>query len=196
VGIEEQERMQELLAINSNLSKEVEKYKGLMRDARSAYHRVKGDLRITTANLKCAGSDRAHLLKLVEDMREQLDEMSEQLESEIALVNVPAAQALEEIWKHVFPSSYGEWEYPAQAMRHINAAFDEAWGEIRNLRGKMLLAEKNIWAAQDKTQQFVAELSDDYAKLKREHRELEEYTKDLERQLDAIEGCQVEKADD
>lgn len=191
MGIAEQERIQELLVVSDIAvqdavywRKEAEKFEGLMRDARTAYHTVKGDLRIATSNLNTTTKDRGHLLILIEDMREQLNDLTEQLEDKIRLVNAPAAEALEEIWRYVFPSSYGEWEYPAQAARHVQAVFDELWQDIRKLRGNILLLEKNIWGTQRQAEEMVQELSEKYHTLQAQHQELEEYTKDIERELD------------
>lgn len=44
------------------------------------------------------------------------------------LINVPAAQALDLMWRDIILSkdpNYGDWEYPGQAYRHLIAEYRE-----------------------------------------------------------------------
>lgn len=46
----------------------------------------------------------------------------------IDLVNVPAAQAIDDLWREVILGKmpgYGDWEYPGQAYRHLVAEYRE-----------------------------------------------------------------------
>jgi len=41
------------------------------------------------------------------------------------LLNAPCADALDFMWKKLFDESYGDWEYPGQAARHVVAVVNE-----------------------------------------------------------------------
>lgn len=61
------------------------------------------------------------------------------------LVNVPSAQALDELWKAVILSNkpdYGDWEYPGQAFRHLLAE----WNELKAERNSLLSASETLWS--------------------------------------------------
>ena len=59
------------------------------------------------------------------NLDEQCNMLAKQLDGEIDKLNVPCANAIDELWKRVMPKDYGDWEYPGFAMRHLNAEFED-----------------------------------------------------------------------
>lgn len=68
------------------------------------------------------------LLNKINSLKSDIDLLQKQLQFEIDKENIPCSKALDSIWKEVilkrYPN-YGDWEYAAQAARHIIAEFKE-----------------------------------------------------------------------
>lgn len=69
----------------------------------------------------------------LEEQDEQIRAMEEKFGGKweelcIEIINVPAAQALDLMWRDIILSkdpNYGDWEYPGQAYRHLIAEYRE-----------------------------------------------------------------------
>lgn len=54
------------------------------------------------------------------------------------VVNAPCGESLDQLWRDIILSkdpSYGDWEYPGQAYRHLSAEYRKLATENERLKG-------------------------------------------------------------
>ena len=63
--------------------------------------------------------------KAYDKLSAQVKELEDRIQDKEDKFNAPCAYALEKLWQDIMPEGYGDWEYPAQAYRHLKAEFDD-----------------------------------------------------------------------
>ena len=116
----------------------------VVRLEREQVLRINGELR---AEMRAADMFQSKALALqdeVDGLRASLkqekasaDDAHRQLAGKIDIENLPAAKALDQLWREIILAEkpdYGDWEYPMQAYRHLKIEFDELRAELAAIK--------------------------------------------------------------
>jgi cell division protein FtsB len=77
-------------------------------------------------------------LDTIAALRAEVAAGEEEIEALQKKTNHPCGDALDKLWKEVLirrKPSYGDWEYPGEAYRHLKAEFEEIEAEVERLKG-------------------------------------------------------------
>lgn len=84
------------------------------------------------------------LRERAEEAEDRVEELATKLEDVHEKFNAPCGDALDRLWKEVMPATYGDWEYPGMAYRHLRAEFDDRNKRIKYLEGQLDIANRHL----------------------------------------------------
>lgn len=70
---------------------------------------------------------------IIKEHQQRVKELEDEIQAGWDRVNTPCGDALDKLWKAIMSSTYGDWEYPGQAYRHLLCVYNEQNAKIKEL---------------------------------------------------------------